>query len=350
MSNGLDISLSYIDRDDIFKKEYKDFIEMYHGRGTYSAWKERILWYFSLGENLFRILVAKSGNRYVGQSCAYHVCASICSNNYDLWWGIDAFVLSEMRGKGIGKQLQGQLHRDLPNFSSAWYSPTNGIIKRKCGDRGILDLYFGYYPVSCFFSISIELAIKKIVSRKLSFPRFRLPFFYSSLFFKGKRLKEYLVEELPVSSLPSLSGFIESCISNTQFHIIRTYDYLQWKYVDNPRMNCHVLSISKSEQLVGLIVFSDVKEGGVVMAKARIVKIYESVFTKGSLLTHEQCMLLVVDYFRNNNQGFDGIMSLQNLNYWPSLIYPRPSSELLSSCSIDKLKTGYITYSDQDME
>ena len=206
-----EITCFYLTRVDVDSPQYKEFLETYHGQGTYAEWRERILWYFALGEDNYRILVAKKGDEFVGQSCAYSVDVSMCQNTFRLWWSVDTFVLPKMRGKGIGKLLQGRLHKDLPNFSSAWYSPTNGVIKRKCGAHGLLNLFFGYYPVSSYFTIIFELALKRIISRKIVIPRLRLPFIYERLnSLKGVRFQSYKVEEIPIEVLPSLSGFIES--------------------------------------------------------------------------------------------------------------------------------------------
>lgn len=345
------ITYSYLSKRDVDTQRYKSFLEKYHGKVNFIAWRERIAWYFSRGEENFRILVATMGNEYIGQSCAYCVEGVVLKKHIKIWWGVDAFVLPEMRGKGIGKHLQRKLHEDLPNFSSAWYSPTNGIIKRKCGGRGILHFPFTYYPVSSYFTIVLELALKKLVSRKLTLPRLRLPFFYSKLnSLNEKWIRDYELEDLDINELPKLSDFIEDCLSGMQFHVVRSESYLKWKYVDNPRMRCRVLSVSENGSRKGLLVFAEPKEESVVMAKAKVVKIYESLFSKESHLAHKKLLSLVADYCHRQNMTLDGILSLQEIQYCPAFVYPRPHSELLSTIEIDRLETGYITYSDQDME
>lgn len=346
-----EITYSYLRESDIDTEEYRKFIEMCYGEGCYDDRRKRMNWYWQLGDEGFRVLTAKRNNEYVGQSCAYRV---YIFNNHiisELWWGVGAFVLEEMRGKGIGKNLQKRLHRDVPNFSSAWYSPTNGAIKRKCGAHGILTFPMAYYPVSSFCSIALELVLKKIISRKIIIPRLRLPFFYSMLNGEKKRwMTNYQVEELPANDIPLLSDFIKECLKNEQLYVVRSKEYLQWKYVNNPRMICRTLSILKGGQRVGLAVFSDVKDGSVVMAKSKIVKIYESLFTNKSGLSNKKILEIIIDYYHKKGLKFDGVLSLQTVNWFPSLVYPRPASELLSTMPIEKLTTGYITYSDQDME
>ena len=166
----------------------------------------------------------------------------------------------------------------------------------------------------------------------------------------SKWMKAYNVEELKVSDLPNLSNFIENNLADVDFHIIRNESYLRWKYIDNPRMKCRVLNVTKNGNMVGLIVFSEIKKGSVVLAKANVIKVYESLFSKESGLSHKKMLYVVADYYRHQNRMLDGILTLQKAIYHPCLIYPRPHSEMLSTMEISKLETGYITYSDQDME
>ena len=345
------VKLTYLTQSDIGSKKYQDLLISFYGMDYLNKWNARISWYFSLGSDSFRILVANIGDHFVGQACAYCVDAYVNQSVKKIFWGVDTFVLPNMRGKGIGKLLQLRLHKDLPNFTSAWYSPINGKIKVKCGCKNILNFPFAYYPVSSYFSILTELGVKKLISYSVELPRISLPYLYSYLNIPIKKwAKLFQVQELDVSNLPLLSSFIESCLMETQFHVIRSEKYLRWKYIENPRINPKILSVSKDGKIVGLVVFSDIFEGRVVLSKARVVKIYESIFTKDSGLSHKKLLFIISDFLHSQKKTFDGFLSLQKISYWPSLVYPRPSSKLLSTMTIDKLTSGYLTYSDQDME
>ena len=308
------------------------------------------MWYWQLGDEGFRVLTAKNGNEYIGQSCAYRVKVCVGQDVKEMWWGVDAFVLEGNRGRGIGSKLQEQMHHDLPNFTSAWYSPTNGAIKRKCGSHGIMEFPFAYYPVSSYYSILLELGIERGFHFKIKLPRIRLPWFYSTLNKPcNKQLKGYEVIEMSLMQLPMLSVFAESCLKEEPFHVIRSEQYLQWKYVDNPRTRCRLLSISKNHQLVGLVVFSELLKQNVVHAKSRVVKIYDSLLAPFSGLTHKQMLFFVADYLRNCGERIDGFKSLQKTNWHPSLLYPK-RKVVLSTMNTELLPSGYITYMDQDME
>lgn len=346
-----DITYKYLHKEDITSAAYCRFLEAYHGEGSYESWRRRMEWYWQLGDEGYRVLAAKRGTEFVGQSCAYRVKACINQNIHEFWWSIDTFVLGTMRGKGIGKKLQAQLHQDVPNFSSAWYSPTNGAIKRKCGGHGILQFPFAYYPVSSYCSILLELALKKILNYRITLPHLRIPYFYSTLNALGHRLdKAYSIAEISQETLPSLSSFMGECLKEEPFHIVRSKEYLRWKYIENPNLRCRALSISKGNTMVGLVVFSQVYNSHVVTSPSLTVKIFESLFTKDSGLTHRHLLLAVTKYLKQHHEKLDGIQSLLRIKYWPTFIYPFSGTELLSTINIEMLPSGYITLIDQDME
>ena len=139
-------------------------------------------------------------------------------------------------------------------------------------------------------------------------------------------------------------------LQDESFHIIRTEEYLKWKYADNPQLRCRALCISKGNSTVGLVVFSQVSNNLFVASAVRTVKIYESLFKKDSGLSHRHLLLLVAQYLKQHNEPVDGIQSLQRIKYRPSLVYPFSGTELLSTLRVDRLPSGYITLIDQDME
>lgn len=346
----MEITFQYIHKKDIDSAEYEQFVEKYHGLGSYAERKKRLLWYWQLGDEGYRILVARRGENYVGQASAYRVEACINGDVKELWWGVDTFVLSEMRGFGIGKRLQKILHEDCTNFSSAWYSPLNGSIKKKCGAHDIMTFPFAYYPISCYYSVLLELGIEKFLKLKVRLPRLRLPWLYASINkLKDTELRQYDVQEIEINELPNESAFIEECLKDEQFHVVRSMLYLKWKYVDNTRTKCRVLRIYTQSKQVGLVVFSDLLVQNVVHACCRVVKIYDSVFLPTSGLTHKHIILFVVDYLRKRCEVIDGIKSLQEIEWSPSLLYPK-RKVMLSTIDVMMLSSGYLTYMDQDME
>lgn len=343
------MELVYLQEKDIETPQYISFYEKYHGVGSFKSRRERIHWYFH--SEGYRQLVAVLDGKYVGQSCAYKTTAIVNGQPCEWWWGVDGFVLEDMRGKGVGKALQRKLHEDCPNFSSASYSAVNGFIKGKLGDHEIMSYHQYYCPTSCFVSLYVELVLKKFLSRSVRFPRIRLPYFYSLIAgLKGKT--DYKVHELTKEVFnDQLSGFIEDNLRNTGFHIQRTTDYIKWKYLKNPSIKYGALDVMKDGRRVGVIFYTNAYNGEFVVSKARVCKILDSVIKADSTLSQKELIVILMNHFKSKGVKLDGVLTLIPSTYWPQIKYPMPGSiRMLSTMDIDKIEDGYLAYSDQDME
>ena len=341
--------LKYLQEHDIESSEYISFFEKYHGKGSYAERCKRIHWYFK-SEN-FRLLIAIENGNYVGQSCAYKVTAIVKGKEKELWWGVDGFVLKEMRGKGIGKALQKRLHEDCLNFTSASYSSVNGIIKKKCGAHELLGYHQYYCPVSCYCTLYAELALKKLISRKATVPRIRLPYLYGMLNKVGA-LSLYDVRELNETDFnEDLSMFMENSLQHKSFHIQRSVSYLRWKYLDNPSIDFVVLEFKKNGCCEAVVFFTRVYNGMFTISRAKVCKILDVVIKPGSELTQKGLLVLVAQYFKSYGIKLDGIMTLIPSSYWPQIKYPASSPfYMLSDLESTLLTDGYLAFSDQDME
>jgi GNAT superfamily N-acetyltransferase len=345
----MNLQLIYLTEDEVETQTYASFFEKYHGIGTFKNRKERIHWYFR--SEGFKLLVAVADGNYVGQTCAYRTTAIVHGEAKEWWWGVDGFVLEEMRGKGIGKALQKKLHEDCPNFSSASYSSTNGIIKKKCGGRGVLEYRWFYCPVSCYFSLYLELILKKLVSRKIVVPRVRLPYLYSSINGSNKKI-DYSIRELTPSDFNGqLSTFMEDCLKETDFHILRSETYLKWKYLQNPSINHIGLEVMKDGNREAVVFFSCAYVGRYTVSKAKVAKILDAIIKPGSNLTQKELLSMVIQYFKRANESIDGLLTIIPSDYRPRIKYPVSGSfSMLSTIDTPLLTKGYLSYSDQDME
>ena len=344
-----EIFFHYLDEIEIDSVEYQSFFEKFHGKGSFSIWNTKMHWYFKCGA--YKVLVAILDGNYVGQSSGYMAKAMVNGEIKEIWWSVDTFVLKEMRGKSIGKQLQNRLHQDLPNFSSISYSNLNGIIKKKCGAKECLDIRFTYYPISCYFTLIIDLAIKKAINRNLSFPKLRLPYFYPMINHFFYRSNDYDIEEIPRYSLAEdVSGFMEQCLKDAPFHVVRSIDFLKWKYTDNPILSFHAFSILRFGERIGVIILSDVYKGRYLVTQANLVKILDFVVKKEYQKDSGAILEMVLDYCRERWSILpDGILSAQLFQYKPSLLYPK-ITHMLSTLDTKKIESGYVSYIDQDME
>lgn len=341
-----DCKLVYLEKEDLYTERYKKFLETEYS--NYEKFIRRMEWYAPHG---FKMLVAEVDGAYMGQSCGTRATAMVNGIEEEIWWSVDTFVVPQSRGMGIGKKLQKKLHEDLKNFSSVWYTPANGHLKRKCGAKEVLAVPFSYYPVSNFFTIFIELVWKKLFSKDIHF-RINLPFFYYHLnsFIGCKLNKEYTVEEMCESDINgNLAAFATTCLKDMPFYIKRDEDYLKWKYVNGPSIRYKMLEIKAKGKKIGIVAFSEDHDGHCVAVKAHVVKIFDSLFIPGYGLSHKKLLMLVMDYFKKKGIYLDGIWSLQKIDYYPKLVYPRPSAFMLSTLN-ESFDKGYLTYLDQDMD
>lgn len=342
----MDLKICYLNEANITEKEYIDFLSKYHGKSAYFRYKQRGDWYKDYTD--YKILIAQLDGKIIGQSCGYKTNVISNRKRCDFWWGIDTFVLPEARGLGIGKKLQQRLHTDLPNFSSAWYSPANGHIKRKCGAHGLFNLRFNYYPVSSFFSVLYRNIIKGCL-KKISNLRLPIPYFYYYINCFG--LKKFNIEEIEVTK-----EIVEDIVSimstsNFDFYVERTWEYLDWKYNKNPSLRYHFLKVSdKNFNIVGYISFSEIHDCICVATSIKGVKLLDIYIKDNTKFTNKDATMLIAKYYKNQGRTFDGILSLSTIFYFPKLIYPYPSIDLLSTMESKTINNGYLSYIDQDME
>lgn len=306
------VTLEYI-QDKPFPEDYLDLLKEYHSKNfekTFSKMK----WYKSNFE--YRILLARLDGVPVGQSCAYKVCATLSGSDIDIWWGVDAFVLSVARGNGVGKKMQQKLHADLPNFSSAWYSPTNGHIKKKCGARELADLKFCYYPISRFLIPFSFLVSKKMFGNGF-YPNVRLPFFYSTINGIGcNRTNKFSFREVDFTELDdSIYSCIESFLEGKDFYVKRDKKYFTLKYGAEHGLNYHAFAVYNGDEIEAFFAFTELKDMHWVLAPIKGVKVLDSIIKSDSSLTQKDIFLFIAKYYKLRKQDFDGILSLQDARY-----------------------------------
>lgn len=332
------IILKYIEDSDISERDYMFFLESQYKHRAIFKHDSRRRWYKE--RDGYKILLAIENNRIVGQSCAFKDKAIIHGVEIDIWWGIDVFVISEARGKGIGKLMQKKYHDDLPNFCSAWYSQINGIVKRKCGSKELFPVSFCYYPISSFVTYIGTKVYNKFLKKNINL-RISLPFFYSSLN-HYKLLNDYSFREIELNE--RVFDFIDtSTLSESDFYIKRDKHYLRWRYNNNPNLKYHIIEINSSKLTEGIIFFSEVhKENGFYVSK--IMDVFKSQY---SSIKYKDYLYFVTKYFYDKKEKIDGLLSLTECPYFPRYI---KHSIFLSTIKTEKdINNPYISYSDQDM-
>lgn len=332
------IELIYIDDANVTQEDYLEFLEQHYQERAIYKFGTRREWYGKKED--YKILLAIADGEIVGQSCAYKDIAFINGKEASVWWGCDNFVLPKTRGKGIGKKLQKKLHEDLPNFSSAWYSPINGIIKSKCGSKSLFDLAFAYYPVSTFFTIYLNKVIKKLLKKEFNL-KIPLPFFYT-LLNKCFGHKEREIKETAYND--SIYGFIaNSTLDEFDFYTKRDKEYLNWRYNENPNLRYYAVEACKGNETDAVILFTHAHtEKGITVTK--ILDVFKR---KGAKVSNKDVLIYVATFFKKKRITIDGIQFIGECNYYPRQIN---KTSFLSTANIKgEIRKPYISYSDQDM-
>lgn len=344
----MEVTYKFLSPEELNSNEFIQLQNKIHGEGGYDSRIKRMHHYAEMGD--YRVLVAICDGMYIGQASAYKVIAIIEGKEQPVYWGCDTFLLSMYRGHGIGKKLQLILHKECKNFSSAWYSPTNGFIKRKCGGKELLDLKFTYYPVSNFLGVMWQLASFKLFHKRLSV-RLNIPFFYYNLniFFHKNKMKMFEIVEIDFNELnEEVAEFMEKSLVDYDFHIKRNLDFLKWAY-GFKRDKYHMLAFKQNGVIESIVAFSTIHNATHVVASFKGISILDLIISPSSTLTKKDVLLYVIQYHKEHKLNIEGLITLEQMNYFPKFIYPMPTVPLLSTYG-KKLNKGYVSFIDQDMD
>ena len=338
----MNIEIIRLDQNSYYEKKYEDFLLEAYGPQLFNHKKERFLWYKQNTE--YYVFLAVMNHKIVAQSCGYKVNAIINNKKYPFWWSVDTIALEECRGKGIGKMLQKKLSDECENFSSAFYSKINGIIKRKCGGDPLFPIEFIYYPVSNFVSYYTELIIKKIAKKDIHLP-LGIPYFYSNL--NAFTTPKYTFVE---SSFTSRNvDFINKVLAqNYDFYIERNESFINWKYENNPSITYHLLEVYRNKDLLAIVICSDIYKTSYLQRPIYAVKLLDVFSIDSKKFSTKHALQIIVDYYKKQGKYLDGILSIHNCSYFPKLVYPK--TLVLSTFRKQNITNPYLSYNDQDME
>ena len=321
--------------------EYVEMLKNWYGIEKWARFKKyQFEWYQKYED--YKVFTAKDGNRFIGQASAFKVPVAVDNHEVELWWGVDTFLFKEYRGKGVGKYLQLQLHKDCPNFSSAAYTPKNAIVKRKCGGKDWFQKNIYYYPVSSYLQLLISICLKKTFA--LDIPFKFVPF--SVYTHKSPAVvKHFEVEKSPINE--EIVRFMNSSLRRKyDFFVKKNLDYLKWKYQDNPAFSYTFITFRKAGEIKAVVGFTDVRKYSIGGKFVRGIKILDSITSPDNILSDTNLLCYVMQYCKKNNMNIDGVFSLTKCNCYPYIHIAKP---VLSTCLYD-VQAPYLTFLDQDME
>lgn len=341
--------IAYREISDASDPYYKEFLYRKDGELYAESFLKRVDWYFK--SHRYKLLVAELDDKIVAHAGAYNVTAVINGKEVDWWWGVDTFAMPEVRGKGLGKGLQGALHQ-LPNFSSQAYSKINGNIKLRCGCTPLFHTPFVYYPCKRFFSAVIGMISKKCFGKSIPLPSFGTSKYRKLNHIITRRKKLDTVTFSGRHSVSQYAEFINANLSKFDFYIKRSPAYLDWKYNRNPSVEYVTMEIRNhsDQSLTGLLIFSEEKEKTVYMTKLRVSMILDFITSDESLFNLKDAICLIDRHFQQLGRPLDGVCALMECNYFPRFSFPSDGRPLLSTYSDTQVNKPYISYSDQDME
>lgn len=323
-------------------EEYDEFLHKIYDDKSYARHIKRNAWY-SQGQG-YRVYLALLDGKIVGQTCNFRADAIIHGVKQEWWWSVDTYVLPEARGFGIGKLLQKKQREDKINVGAAWFSAANALILSKVAGNTISYWKKTYYPISRYFSILLEKFEKKVFKKDVTIP-VRLSGFYS--FLNSIGCQNLVVDE--VSLTDEICDFISKCLSDKyDFYIDRTYDYLLWKWYENPDVNLTLLSVKKTNKRIAVIAFSDAN--GYMTPSFKGIRIIGSFIKKGSGIAERHIVRVVYRYLLKHKIEKDGVLMLSKGHYFPSLSWPNKGNAFYSTYSGEEIRMPYLDFSDEDME
>lgn len=353
---GKQIKIFFLSEKDVESRNYRNFLDSEEFRtfkhasksdDLYKIHTERMQYYKSLYDQ--KTVCASVDGKIVGQSCALKHYAIVKGRRVEWWWSVDTFLMSACRGLGIGKALQKLLHDELPNFSSAWYTPINGIVKQKCGAHGIADVWFNYYPVSSLVTMFIDLSFRKLFNKAWPL-RFGIPFLYARLnsIFTDTKLKSYKVIDVPYTAMGnSEADFMEASLSVKDFHIERSVDFLRWRY-SNLKAPYHMLRLERNRMIEAIVSFTEPYSSKFDVCPIKGVTICDLVISPNSKLTERQVFLFVTRWLRQHGMKCDGIQMLESITYLGKIFYPFHACPILTTLE-GYYPNSYLTFIDQDL-
>lgn len=342
----MNIEFKFLKESNVSKEEYWTFLEKGYGNQAKHKLEERFPWLDKTDK--YRILLAIENGKIIGQACSYEVTAIAEGQEIPLTWGIDNIVLPEARGKGVGKKLQKILHESTPNFSSAWYSWTNGHIKKICGARAFGFNRFPYYGISKFGSIYLEIVLHLIFKKRITIP-FKVPNLYYGLFLR-KKLKDYILTEIKEFTQEHINFIQDTLIQKYDFYVKRDKEYLKWRYKENPTIKgFHIIEVKKNDVIVAIISFTEPRNRNFVRTLYFGSTILDLFIKDGMSFTKKDALKIVVEYYMRKGIILDGISTIFDIPYFAKINYPRKGIPFLSTYN-GEIKKPYISLLDQDME
>lgn len=224
------------------------------------------------------IWLAKMDEKIIGHTGAMYVPLKIGDRSVLGAWSVDTIVLPEHRGKGVGKLLQRANQDSHQIFMSLSMSPANRSIKKKLGSMAgpsvRLYLRAETFRSSCIYEDAMTCARERgTASRALVWLvghlggiRAATVALEACVLRKQSRNVTPFTRCSDVSLFPGWLAEEANALWNTvrddyDFTVEKTSAYLNWKFHDQPGLDCQQAYAYHNGQPTGLVVFRLVELG-----------------------------------------------------------------------------------------
>ena len=244
----LDSAIQPLARADLTSGGYERFARSVFGLADFEAHAEYCRWLYDRNpatesDEFLPIYVCREGDSIVGQLGIMPVRIVLDGASLRSGWCVDFFILPSHQRRGIGRGLLSAAHADFPLLMSLGQTDASCALFLKCGWRaaGAMRIHKRFLrPVRCVTRRALARAgiTTRLSGNASSASQFTNPFAGAS---------EEDAGELRGNSARA------TCV-------VRTREFMQWRYADTPGLAYRVLPISHATSRVSYAVWRAVDD------------------------------------------------------------------------------------------
>lgn len=244
----LDSAIQPLARDDLASGGYERFARSVFGLASFEAHVEYCRWLYDRNPatesaGFLPIYVCREGDSIVGQLGIIPVRIVLDGASLRSGWCVDFFILPSHQRRGIGRGLLSAAHADFPMLMSLGQTDASRALFLKCGWRvaGAMRIYKRFLrPLRCVTKKALASAgiATGLAEHAPSVSQFTNPFAGAS--------------EGDAGELRGIRAR-ETCV-------VRTGEFMQWRYGDTPGLAYRILPINHGTERVSYAVWRVVDE------------------------------------------------------------------------------------------
>jgi GNAT superfamily N-acetyltransferase len=224
-----------------------DKIEIVRLLGDISYKKEIWDWQFLHNpfDRPFDPVILSNGDKIVGFNGVMPIRVHLNNTEIDALWSCDFYVDAEVRGKGLGKSIKTELHKQSNLIMALGISPSAEHVLRRMGWKKNSEV-FGYDRHQKITSFrTLIFSILQLFNKYKSI--------FRRLFINNKQYSISVEDELP--SMKDVDDLWEGIKNDYGKIVRRDYRYLDWKYQHHPLADYKFIIARENAILSSLLVY-----------------------------------------------------------------------------------------------